>query len=48
MQPVDIREYPSYLNVVQVQFYISGIMKRIRQGYYRSINHLLHEMDMIY
>ncbi len=47
LDPVDMRKYPSYMNVVHVQFYINRILKRLGNQYYRSSNQLLHEIEMI-
>lgn len=46
-QPVDQEAYPDYHSIVPVPIDLSCIERRLRNGYYRQINALIHDLDLL-
>lgn len=48
IKEVDKSRYPDYTELVKVEIYLTKIYSRIINGYYRSIQALIHDIEMIH
>ena len=44
---VDKKRYPDYQEVIKVEMYLLKVFKRLKNGYYRSIRAVMHDIQLI-